>query len=474
MSVIILIVGAFLLNMGLSYVYKTYMIKRSHQEMLTVAEKFSENLSIVLDYSDMNTYIERNIKIEMQNLERYVDIFPIVLILNKAVITTGNNTLDNMYSLVYKELKKEEIENVLTTGKSIFRESHFKIGESDKHYTLIYPIRTLGNERIILLLNKSLPNINKTISEGTRYTILTIISVSIYAYVMIVLTTSRLTSEIQVLNTGVKDITKGNYNAKLKVDRSDEIGELSRNLMVMASSLKAVDSQRRKFISNISHDLRSPMTSIRGYINAIIDDVVPKEMHTKYLKKASEESDRMIKLINDILDLSKMQSVNFAINKSVVDIKTLLIDVVDSFEARLLEKEIDVAFNFDKEENVNCDKELIHRVVSNIIDNAVKFADVGGKLKISTKKKNKKLYVSIYNTGSSIDATDLPNIWKRFYKLDESRGRVKNSSGLGLSIVKEIIDMHKEDIEVRSKANYVEFEFTLSLAKTESLFQKHI
>ncbi len=455
-SMVILIAGAILLNTGLSYLYKSYIIDKNYEEMLELAENFVNNISDSFEGGAVN---ESKIIREMKSIEQYGKITTWFLINKDTILTTD---IRGRGDLILNEIRNNEINEVIDTKKPIFREANYNFTQNSKQYTLIYPIKYLKNYDIVLLLNKSLPNINKATAEGTRYSFLTIFSVFIYAYIMIIVSTGRLTNEIQILNSGVKEIAKGNYDAKLKVERNDEIGELSRNLTQMATSLKEVETTRRKFISNISHDLRSPMTSIKGYVNGIIDGTIPPDKRLIYLSRVSDEAERMTKLINDILELSKVQNAEITVNKKETDINALIIGILDSFEGRINDKNINVEINFSETYKVLCDEDLMFRVINNLIDNAIKFVNERGTIEINTEKRDKKLIVGIRNTGSHIEDSVKKKIWQRFYKIDDSRGIEKASSGLGLSIVKEIIDLHGEKIDVySSEEDGTLFVFTL-------------
>ncbi len=460
-SMVILIAGAILLNTGLSYLYKSYIIDKNYEEMLELAESFVDNISDSFEGDVVN---ESEIVKEMKSLEQYGNITTWFLINKDTILTTD---IRGKGDLILNEIRNNEINEVIDTKKPIFREANYNFAKDAKQYTLIFPIKYLKDYDIVLLLNKSLPNINKATAEGTRYSFLAIFSVFIYAYIMIIVSTGRLTNEIQILNTGVKEIAKGNYDAKLKVERNDEIGELSRNLTQMATALKEVESTRRKFISNISHDLRSPMTSIKGYVNGIIDGTIPADKRLIYLSRVSDEADRMTKLINDILDLSKVQNAKISVNKEEIDINALIIGILDSFEGRINDKNVNVEINFCESYKVICDESLMFRVVNNLIDNAIKFVDEKGTIEINTEKRDKKLIVGIRNTGTHIEKDLQKNIWQRFYKIDDSRGIEKTSSGLGLSIVKEIIDLHGEKIDVySSEEEGTLFVFTVETKET--------
>ncbi len=442
-TLVILMIGIGILTLGLNFMYKNYIVDRHKADLIHLAEVMAYRINYrTTEYLETNSLRE-----EMINLETYADLKVWIMINNTHVLTSDLN-IDG--DLVLEELKENEINEILNTQTPIFRESNFKIYDENEYYTLIYPIQIDESHSIILFLNKSLPNINEKVSEVNSFSFFSIAIVFLYSAITLYFSTKKMTDEIGILNTGVRAMAKGNFDTKLNLEREDEIGELSRNLTYMAKSLNELEQTRRKFVSNVSHDLRSPMTSISGYVNGILDGTIPEDRWSHYLEIVSDESNRMIKLINEVLDLSKIQDKNYTIRESKVDINALILSVIDSFERRLHEKNINVDLDFSKECFVLCDEMLIIRVVNNLVDNAVKFVDNNGVISVKTEIKNDKLIVGIKNTGGYIEPEKIKTIWGRFTKLDDSRSAEKSSSGLGLSIVKEIIKAHNEKIDVYS------------------------
>jgi signal transduction histidine kinase len=226
-----------------------------------------------------------------------------------------------------------------------------------------------------------------------------------------------------------------------------------------------VEKKREEFVSNLSHDFRSPLTSINGYTQAILDGTIPPESQDRYLRIVADESSRLTKMANDILDLSKMQTGAAKLELEEIKIHDFLINELTKFEHRLEEKEVDVQIHFmNKTPIVVADRALLQRVVYNLLDNALKFINHKGTLELKTQADRQKLLVTVRNTGAVIRKEEQARIWERFSKLDTSRGKVKKSSGLGLSIVKEIMRAHEEDIWIESdRETGVAFVFTLPI-----------
>lgn len=456
-AILVLLFGIGLITMGLNMMYKNYMVERNMHELTHLAEVLATRMEINLGRNDLK--IETLIN-EITNVETYGNI-TVWLLLNKEQMLSSDKSME-----LLEYLDEEEVREIMNAEEPIFREARFKLRENDEYYTLIYPFELPYYGRIAIVLNKSLPNIYKDIAEINGFSVITISLVFFYAAFIIYFFTKHLTEEIRTLNSGVKSLAKGDFNVKLSLDRDDEIGELSKNLVDMARAIEEIETTRRKFVSNVSHDLRSPMTSISGYVNGMLDGTIPQEKWLHYLHIVSDESKRMIHLINEILDLAKFQNASYEVTKMELDLTQLIIGILDAFERRLYEKNVNVELNFMERCMVYCDEFLIIRVISNLIDNAIKFVDSGGTLRIETKPNQDKIIVAINNSGPVIPPDKLKSIWERFTKLDDSRGNEKSSSGLGLSIVKEILLTHGEKIDVYSdEKSGTTFVFSLEKAK---------
>lgn len=456
-AILVLLFGIGLITMGLNLMYKNYTVERNREELLRLAVVMTERISEGIDVGSLN--IERLIK-EIENVETYGDIKVWVLLDQKRMLSS-----DKSIKLL-EFLEEDEVNEILNADTPIFREAKFKLSEKDEYYTLIYPLDISETRDIVLILNKSLPNIYQDVAEINGFAVITISLVFFYAAFIIYFFTKHLTEEIRILNSGVKALTKGDFNVKLSLDRKDEIGELSQNLVDMARAIEEIETTRRKFVSNVSHDLRSPMTSISGYVNGMLDGTIPRDKWNHYLTIVSDESKRMIHLINEILDLSKFQNAGYEVVKLDIDLNQLILGILDSFERRLHDKNISVELNFMERCQVYCDENLIIRVISNLIDNAIKFVDEGGIIRVDTKPNSDKIIVAINNSGPVIPQDKLKTIWERFTKLDDSRGNEKLSSGLGLAIVKEILQTHGEKIDVYSEeGSGTTFVFSLEKAK---------
>lgn len=272
---------------------------------------------------------------------------------------------------------------------------------------------------------------------------------------------------IKELTKATTEYGKGNLSYHIKPMLNDEIGRLGMSLDYMASQLNESDKFQQKFLSNISHDFRSPLTSIKGYLEAIQDGTIPPEMLDKYIGIMLFETERLTKLTSNILTLNELDPKSARLDISVFDLNSIIRHTVETFEGTCKKKGIKFDITYANSiQNVKADKGRIQQVIYNLIDNAIKFSKDSSYIYITVKEKGEKAQISIKDTGCGIAKEDIDKIWDRFYKSDSSRGRDKKGSGLGLSITKEVIQAHGENIDVVSTVGVgTEFIFTLELAK---------
>ena len=263
------------------------------------------------------------------------------------------------------------------------------------------------------------------------------------------------------LNNAANKLAKGEVQRRVEIKSEDEIGELGKSFNIMAESLEKVDKNRRDFISNVSHELRSPITSIKGFLAGIIDGVIPKDKEDYYLNIVYDEVKRLSRLVADLLDISSLEDGKFKLNKIEIDINVLLKLCLVNLEGKIRKKNIDVEVTLENDHQfVYGDRDRIIQVITNLIDNAVKYCKEDGLIKIDTTVKGDKVYISIYNNGPLLSDEEIACIWNRFYKADKSRTN-KESTGLGLPIVRLILTQHGEDIWAKNEKDGVKFIFTL-------------
>ena len=298
-----------------------------------------------------------------------------------------------------------------------------------------------------------------------------LVAIGVFAIALVIslFYSKRMARPLDEMAAASRKFARGDFSVRVRQveDPTDEMGALIESFNKMADSLEKAEARRSEFIANISHELRTPMTTISGFADGILDGTIPKEQEEKYLRSISDETRRLSRLVREMLDVSQLR--NRAADPSkrtVFDLTELIMQTMLSFESRATKKHLDVDPQLpDQHILVRADRDGITQVIYNLIDNAVKFAAAGSCLTIRLYKDDGKAYVSVKDFGETIPPDDLPFIFDRFHKSDRSRSLDKSGVGLGLYLVKAIINSHDEDIAVKSENGETEFVFTLPLAE---------
>ena len=271
---------------------------------------------------------------------------------------------------------------------------------------------------------------------------------------------------VKKISEAARQYALGNLDYEIPVTAHDEVGYLSASLNYMAAQLKDMDDYQKKIVANVSHDFRSPLTSIKGYVEAMADGTIPPEIYGKYLNIILFETERLTDLTSDLLTLNEFDTKELLLSKAEFDIQDVIKKTAASFEAVCTPKHISIELLLmPGTVRVYADRRKIQQVLYNLIDNAVKFSENGSSVTVEVTLKNEKAFISVKDHGVGIPKKDLNKIWERFYKSDLSRGKDKKGTGLGLSIVKEVIQAHNEHINVISTEGVgTEFIFSLSRA----------
>ncbi|MDO4973599.1 MAG: HAMP domain-containing sensor histidine kinase [Eubacteriales bacterium] len=300
-----------------------------------------------------------------------------------------------------------------------------------------------------------------------------IVAVGVFCAALLVslLYSKHMARPLDEMAAASRKFAKGDFSARVKQtdDPSSEMGMLIDSFNKMADSLEQSEKRRSEFIGNISHELRTPMTTIAGFADGILDGTIPPEEQNKYLCAIRDETKRLSRLVREMLSLSQTRArASDASRRTVFDLTELILQTLLSFEGRATKKNLDVDPQLpDNHILVRADKDAITQVIYNLLDNAVKFAEPGSCLVLKLYKERGKAFVSIKDYGETIPPDDLPFIFDRFHKSDRSRSLDKDGVGLGLYLVKTILTSHDEDIAVKSEDGATEFVFTLALAEQE-------
>ena len=305
--------------------------------------------------------------------------------------------------------------------------------------------------------------ISKQINTIIRSIIYIAVGVTGIAVIASYLIAKRITNPLAKMSTAARAFAEGDFSARVMITGRDEISEFAQVFNEMAESLENTEKTRNDFVANVSHDLRSPMTSINGFIDGMLSGVIPPEQHAHYLRIVLNETKRLSRLVTTLLDISRIQAGERKFKMVNFDICEMMRQILFSFENRIDEKNLDIQFDLESDRMyVSADMDAIYQVLYNLSDNAVKFSKDNGRLVLTAKEENNKITVSVFNEGEGIPTEDVKFVFDRFYKADKSRGIDKSGTGLGLYISKKIIEAHKERIFVEGEyQSYCRFSFTL-------------
>lgn len=425
------------------------------KKVIKYADYIEEATNNFLKASDEMSYEE--LKMTMELIKSSMNMDSIILDSQSYVYAVSNEGLD---SLNYTKLDIEELDlEKIKSGKIISKKN---IIYNNKNLNTYYkPIFYNGKFNGLVILIESY---NKGyFSESYKFIFILIIFSSIVSILLIHYFLKKiLLKPLEDIDVSARKLVKGDFKKRIDIASNDEIGDLANSFNTMAESLEKVDLVRKEFIANVSHEIRSPITSIKGFVSAILDGVIPKDREDYYLKIVNDEAERLSRLVTDLLDISAMEEGKLNLNIVKMDINEVITLCILNSERKIKEKNlnVEIIFNSNKEYCFG-DRDRIIQVIINLVDNAIKYGKEKGKIEVETYSKGDLVYISVFNTGANIPKENLNKIWERFYKDDKSRTN-KISTGLGLPIVRLILTQHNQDIWVENiEGKGVKFTFTL-------------
>lgn len=328
------------------------------------------------------------------------------------------------------------------------------------------PILTNFQLQGYVVIHKSMNDIYALSNSLLNVSYYLLIILFVLSLIILIFFTSNVYRPLRKITKATEEYASGNLHYQFQIDSEDELGYLAASLNYMANELSKVEDNQKQIVANVSHDFRSPLTSIKGYSEAMLDGTIPPELHNKYLEIVTNESDRLIKLTNSLLTLNNLNTEGMMLEITDFDINTAIRKTVATFEGTCQKKRITISLTLIGDHLfVKGDMGKIQQVIYNLLDNAIKFSHKDSTIFIETKEKHKKVFISVKDQGIGIPKESLNQIWDRFYKTDLSRGKDKRGTGLGLSITREIIRAHGENINcISTEGEGTEFLFTLPLS----------
>ena len=444
-----IVVATFVSNMTLEHL-KREKAEALYKEATLVANTYASDLY--------------NNEISLDTVKRQLDAIDIYLDSTIWIINpSGRLILDSSVPIdVENEVVVENFDPTITTG-SYYTTGTFFDSFDEEMLSVFSPITTNFKVKGYVVIHTSMNQLEQSKESLLSISYIMLILFFLLSLIILLFFTEFVYLPLKKITTATEQYASGNMHYEFSVESEDEIGYLAAALSYMASEIAKNEDGQKKFIANVSHDFRSPLTSIKGYLEAMLDGTIPPEMHEKYLGIVLNETDRLAKLTNSLLTLNNLNTRGMVLEKTVFDINKVIKSTVASFEGTLQNKKIAIQLVLTGETMlVKADMGKIQQVLYNLLDNAIKFSHHDSSIKIETTEKHQRIFVSVKDSGIGIPKDSQKLIWNRFYKTDLSRGKDKKGTGLGLSITKEIIQAHNEHINVISTEGVgTEFIFTL-------------
>ena len=339
----------------------------------------------------------------------------------------------------------------------------------DIRYVVSVPIRTEGGVRVgIVIVSSPLDSATMVLERISEIFVFVSVLTVIAAAIVMIIFARRQAAPLRDMARAARAFGHGQLHARVQVDEStpEEVQELALAFNNMASSLQKSEYQRQEFVANVSHELKTPMTTISGMVDGMLDGTIPPEKQKHYMRLVSDETKRLSRLVRSMLDISRLQDQGGIPDekKTRFDLCECAGQVLITFEQKILGKNLEVDVELPNHPVYTfANQDYIIQVIYNLLDNAVKFCPEGGTLGLRIRWGTDKAYLSVSNDGATIPPEELPLVFDRFHKLDKSRSQSRDGWGLGLYIVKTIVDSHGENISVSSQGGITEFTFTLPL-----------
>ncbi|MBR5156725.1 MAG: HAMP domain-containing protein [Clostridia bacterium] len=434
-----------------------YLTERNENDLLSVCDKLAE-MTIAGKGNDdavFKSFYKWNLNLVSTSTGTFI------IILDKdgnTISSSGDEAVVSVKTEISQPILEGETKKFIGDLGGLFNVTMLTVAK---------PITIDDSVYGAVLVNLPIPEIHEIRSDVFKIFLTTTCIVVLIALLFTYIISGKMTKPIKAINNAAKSIASGDFARRVSVNAENEIGELGETFNQMADSIEQLEHVRRSFIANVSHELRTPMTTVTGFVEGIMDGTIPPERHSQYLAIVLDESKRLSRLVTDLLDVSKMEQGEFPLEMREFDINEMIrLNIIKS-EKRITEKDIQLTVSFQTENQpVLADKDSIQRVITNLMDNAIKFTEPGGFMDVRTGLNGGKVFVAIQNSGIGIAKNELTHVFDRFYKTDKSRSQDKTGAGLGLYIVKNIIQSHGENIWAESEqGEFARFNFTLKPAK---------
>ena len=413
-----------------------------------------------------NTISLETVKKQLDALDTYLS--ATIWIINPS----GRMILDSSHPIdIETEVMVENFDPTFTVG------SYYTVGDffhsfEKEMLSVFAPITTDYEVKGYVVIHTNMEQLVQSKENLLKISYITFLILFLLSGIILIFFTESVYKPLRKITTATEQYASGNMHYELQVESNDEMGYLAAILSYMAGEIAKSEDNQKKLVANVSHDFRSPLTSIKGFLEAMEDGTIPSELYPKYIGIVLNETNRLIKLTNSLLTLNNLNTKGMILEKTNFDINQVIRNTVTAFEPACIEKKVAVELILTNDiMTVNADMGKIQQVLYNLLDNAIKFSPSNSIIKIETYEKHNKIFISVKDNGIGIPKENLKQIWSRFYKTDLSRGKDKKGTGLGLSITKEIIRSHSEHINVVSTEGVgTEFVFSLPIVEEDEDF----
>lgn len=452
--ILIGICGFFLISLGGSYYVERYLERDLSDALYREAHRIASYDIVKNNLSEENL---EKLKEPLSSLSVFQDTVIWIINCKGEVLLSTRREIDPASPIPVEGFDLSQ------WGPNYYQIGRFYGYFPNDQVSVIAPVTAEMTTKGYVAIHYQASALYRTRSAIMQIMILLFFLVYALTYLLIFVYKWQIYQPLQSIIKGASEYANGNLTYKISVKSDDELGYLANTLNYMSDELNVTGEYQRKFVSNVSHDFRSPLTSIKGYVEAILDGTIPPDFQEKYLRIISAETDRLEKLTRSLLTLNELDIKQRMMDFRTFDINETIKRTAAFFEGICTSRKIRLELILSgKELLVKADQEKIRQVLYNLLDNAIKFSPDNSVIIMETTEKNGKVFVSVKDHGEGIPKESISKIWERFYKTDASRGRDRKGTGLGLSIVKEIINAHQQHIDVVSTPGVgTEFIFTL-------------
>lgn len=462
----LLLISMLLLSTAFQFLFSRYLVQRMRSELEDAAEAMSEMAAVL---SDNNYASQSLLRVELNYTARTTG-SDVLLVTTDGIVAACSDGQQFCRHLGYCF---DAIGQMPEDKRSADLQAEALYGE--RRIAACVPIRWSDDAVIgYVVVSDGYEDRNTVMKDAVRLNLLIVAVILPIAILAVYLLGRRQTRPMKQLAEAARKLGRGQTDVRVPTGGSNsaEMDELAVAFNNMAQALSASEQKRQEFVANVSHELKTPMTTISGYMDGMLDGTIPSEQHPKYMALISGEVKRLSRLVRSMLEVSRLQDKGIPVEKmQPFDICEVMGLALITFEQKINGKRLNVDVDFPETGALAlADEDAITQVVYNLIDNAVKFCPEEGELRLAVKQAvGGKLLISVANTGTTIPPEELPLVFDRFHKTDKSRSIDRDGVGLGLYIVKTILCSHEEDIFVTSRDGLTTFTFTLRRAATETV-----